>query len=385
MKNFLTFLALVPFLFSCEKQEKTDLSKLKLNESIEKIINFDDKLFIGVETVEYPFCLLIEVAASEKYSFDGIDLEGQKIYFQIDSEKLKTDSLTRFGGGHVDIQPLKNQKELQNSLTTFNAATEIYGVRIEMNTPNLQTEILKKLESKYGKGTKNTNSDNGLYWNIQKEHKYIFFAPDYERVIILNNTNLSKTCYWDTANGLVDFGGCEAEKYSQELVKNATKPEDVANKPIITIDKNWNINGLLLGKTTEKEFLASKISKSFEKMEEIDGETGNVTTVFYRDAYHDCYFYFETNKTNPTNKNGNTITSFTLDDLKKVNISFENGLQPGMSFNDALQLFDKKAIKETIINEGDLKFANYIIIANGIYKVSLVFNENMVFSGIRTR
>lgn len=382
MKRLLLLLAILPFMIFCNRPEKMDLLKLNLNEPIENVINFNDNLLVGVETVEYPFCLLIEVEKSEKYSFEGIDLKGLKIIFQISSEKLKTDSISRFGGAHIDLRPIKNENELKSTLSNFNAENKIYGVRIEMKTPSLKSEILKKIELKYGKGTKNPNTDNGLYWNLKKENKYIFFAPDYDKLIILNNTNLSKTCYWDIFNGLIDFGGCDNEKYTEELTKNRTKPEDVTNKPIIKIDKNWNINNLITGKTTEEDFVQSETSKNFERVEEINGSSGDINQIMYQNEYHDFYFYFTTNLKNPENKKANIIKGFLLDDLKKVEISFENGLKAGMKFDDALKLFDKKIIKKTIKNEGELSFANYIIIKNAPYEVSLVFNEKLLFSGM---
>lgn len=378
MKKTIVLFTILHFIISCKGQEKTDLSKLNLNEPVEKIINFDDKLFIGIETVEYPFCLLLEVKNSEKYSFDGIDLKGQKIIFQINSEKLKTDSITRFGGGHIDLKTLKNETELNAVLVKFNAENKIYGVRIEMKNSNLKSDILKKIESKYGKGIKNPNTDNGLYWNVKKENKYIFFAPDYDRLIILNNVNLSKNCYWDTFNGLIDFGGCDNEKYTQELIKNSTKPEDVKNKPIIKIDKNWSLNGLVVGKTNEEDFVKSETNKNFERMVEINGSTGKISEIFYRNEYHDFYFYLSASKSNPQNEKENIINGYAINDFKKVEISFENGLKVGMKFEDVVKLFDKKMI----IDYEELRFANYIEIKNGPYKVNLNFDENKLFSGM---
>jgi hypothetical protein len=373
-------------MISCKGQGKIDLSKSILNEPIEQMINYDDKLLIGIETVEYPFCLLIENQESENYTFDGIDLKGQKIFFQINSEKLKTDSITRFGGGHINLVPLKSAEDLNENLKKFNADDKIYGVRIGIESQKLKTEVLKKLQSKYGKGTKNPNTDHGLYWNIKNENKFIFFAPDYERLIILNKTNLSKTCYWDTYNGIIDFGGCDNENYFQELVKNSTKPEDVKNKPIIKIDNNWNINELIVGKSTEEELTKSKVGKNLERMEEFEldenSENVKIKEIYYRDEYHDIYFYLNTNLKNIENKKTNIIKGYQFGDLKKVDISFENGLKGDMKFEEALKLFDKKLIKKTIINEGDLSFVNYIILKNDPYEVSLVFNEKMVFTGM---
>lgn len=378
MKKFLLLLILPFILASCRVQEKTDLSTLKLNESVESLINFDDEKTIGVETVEYPFSLLVELEKSKKYTFEGIDLSDQKIIFQINSEKLKTDSITRFGGGHIDLQHFKNQNELSKILKDYKADDKIYGVRVGIETKKLQIDVLKKLQSKYGEGTKNPNTDHGLYWNIKNENKYIFYAPDYGRLIILNNTNLSKTCYWDTFNGLIDFGGCNNETYTQELIKNATKPEDVKNKPKIKIDKNWNINGLVVGKTNEIDFVKSKTNISFERIQEINGGTGDITDIYYQNKYHDYYFYFSVNKTNPENKIGNIISGFSINNFKKVDITFENGLKVGMKFEDVVKLFGKNSI----IDFEELKFSNYIEIKNAPYKVTLIFDDNMLFSGI---
>jgi hypothetical protein len=378
MKKLLLLLAILPFMIFCNGPEKMDLSKLELNEPIENVINFNDNLLVGVETVEYPFCVLLEVENSEKYNFEGIDLKGQKIIFQINAEKLKTDSISRFGGAHIDLKTIKNENELKSTLRNFNGETKIYGVRIEMKTPSLKSEILKKIELKYGKGIKNPNTDKGLYWNLKKENKYIFFAPDYDRLIILNNANLSKTCYWDTFNGLIDFGSCDNEKYTKELIKNATKPEDVTNKPIIKIDENWNVNNQIIGKTTEEDFVKSENSKNFERVEEINGSSGDINQIMYQNEYHDFYFYLSASKINPKNRKENLIVGYAINDFRKVEISFENGLKVGMKFDDVVKLFDKNSI----IDYEDLKFANYIEIKNGPYKTTLNFDEKMLFSGM---
>ena len=376
MKKILLLLAILPFMISCNGQEKIDLSKSTLNEPIEKIINYDDKLLIGIETVEYPFSLLIENEESKNYTFDGIDLKGEKIIFQINSEKLKTDSISRFGGAHIDLIPLKNKNELKSSLNNFMADNKIYGIRIEMKNQSLKSKILKKIELKYGKGTKNPNTDNGLYWNVKKENKYIFFAPDYERLIILNNTNLSKTCYWDTFNGLIDFGGCDNEKYTDELTKNRTKPEDIKNKPIIKIDKNWNINSLIIGKSTEGDFVKSEMSKNFERMLTTDADL-NVLSLSYDNNYNDTYFYFETKGKNADNQTNNFLVGYNISNLKKNDVAFENGLKPEMKYEDVIKLFDKNQI----LNYDDLKISNYIEIKNEPYKVTLNFDGNNKFSG----
>ncbi|MDF2516036.1 MAG: hypothetical protein K0R59_1332 [Sphingobacterium sp.] len=376
MKKIISLTVLTLF-FSCRSQEKIDLATLNLNEPIEKVSSFDDALLMGVETVEYPFCLLLEVEKSKKYSFDGIDLEGQRIIFQIDAEKLKTDSITRFGGGHINLKPLKNIDELNAALKSYGAESKIYGIRIELKTPKLQTDILKKLEAKYGKGTKNPNTDHGLYWNVKAQNKFIFYALDYSRLIILNNTDLSKSCYWDVMNGLIDFGGCNNEKYMADLMKNATKPEDVKEKSTIKIDKNWNMNDLVVGKTTEEDFVKSFTNKGFERITEIDGMTGKTNEIYYQNKYHDVYFYFTASKGNPDNQKENFINGYAINDFRKVDISFENGFKPGLKFEEVLKLLEKLKIAYNPVD-----FANYIEIKTSPYKVTLNFNDRMLLSGM---
>lgn len=376
MKKIIS-LAVLTLFFSCGSQEKIDLATLNLNEPIEKVSSFDDALRIGVESVEYPFSLLLEVEKSKKYRFDGIDLEGQRIIFQIDAEKLKTDSITRFGGGHINLKPVKNMDELNAALKSYDAESKIYGIRIDLKTPKLQTDILKKLEAKYGKGTKNPNTDHGLYWNVKAQNKFIFYAPDYSRLIILNNTDLSKSCYWDVMNGLIDFGGCNNEKYMADLMKNATKPEDVKEKPTIKIDKNWNINDLVVGKATEEDFVKSSTNKRFERMTEIDGMTGKTNEIYYQNNYHDFYFYFTASKGNPDNQRENFINGYAINDFRKVDISFENGLKPGLKFGEVLKLLEKLKIAYNPVD-----FANYIEIKTSPYKVTLNFNDRMLLSGM---
>lgn len=370
-------IAFLPLIISCKSQEKTDLATLTLNEPIEKVSSFDDDLRIGVETVEYPFSLLLEVEKSKKYSFDGVDLEGQRVIFLIDAEKLKTDSITRFGGGHIDLKPAKNSKALNDALKNYDAQSKIYGVRIELKTPELQASILKKLEARYGKGTKNPNTDNGLYWNVKAQNKFIFYAPDYKRLIIFNNTDLSKTCYWDIMNGLIDFGGCDNEKYMANLMKNATKPEDVKEKPTIKIDKDWNINRFICGKTTEEEFTKSATNKRFERMTEFDGATRKISEIYFQNNYHDFYFYFAVSKTNPDNPKENLLSGYAINDFRKVNIWFENGLKPGLKFEEVLKLLDKHKIAYNPVD-----FANFIEIKTTPYKVTLNFNDKMLLSGM---
>lgn len=366
MKKIIVQFVAFFILFSCNGQEKTDLSKLNLNEKIEDVINFNDQLHIGVETVEYPFSLLLEVDNAENYNFEGIDLSGQKLLFHINSEVLKTDSITRFGGGHSNRQPLKNRKNLSEVLKNYKAEDKIYGFRLEMNSDKLKSEILKKLETQYSKGNKNPNTENGLYWNIKKENKLIFYAPDYDRLIFINNTNLSKKCYWDNMNGILDFGGCDKETYMESLMKNATKPKDVTNKPIIKIDKNWNFNQVILDKTSESEF--SKTYKNFKKMQSL-GKDGIVLELWFEDTYHDFWVNFNTKK---------IVNGYSLQNLDKVDIIFDNGLKSRMSYEEILKLFPK----EKISNYNELAYSNFIEIQENNHKITLNFDGEKKFIGL---
>lgn len=356
-------------LFSCKSQVQTDLSKLKLDESIADIIDFKDKISIGVETVEYPYCLLVELENASNYSFDGINLKGQRIIFQIDAEALKTDSLTKLGGAHYDLEPLKNQKKLDSVLTKYKAKNKIYGFRILTDDKTLQQALLKKIESKYGKGTKNPNTDNGLYWNLKKEHKYIFFALDYGRLIILNNTNLSKTCYWDLMNGSIDFGGCDNERYSKELTKNTTKMADIKNKPKIVIDNNWNFDTFILGKSDESSFVKSALSKNSERtlvMDEVHPQ------VIYKNYYNNIFLHFTWNKGGEENQKVNILEGYSLDDFNGVEVTFQNGIKPFSTKDELVKLIGK----DNIVNYDELKISDYIEIKNPDYQIRLLFSKD---------
>lgn len=375
--KFISF-CLLAFSVSCKKEVKVDLSKLQLNEKIEKVISYNDSLSIGVETVEYPFCLLIEVNNSVKYNFDGIELKNQNIVFQINSELLKTDSITRSGGGHIDLKPLRNGTDLKKTLKKFKAENFIYGIRIEMDTTDRKKEILKKIELKYGKGTKNLNTDNGLYWNLKKQNKYIFYAPDYNRLIILNCTNLSKTCYWDVVNGLIDFGGCDKENYFKDLLVNTTKPEDIKNKPKIKIGKNWNINGLTIGQSNENDFKKSTINKNFERATVIEGSSGDIKELSYNNEYNYCYFFFNSTQKNNDNPNFNILKAYSISDFERVEISFENGLLPLCSRAQLLKKFNKDEIE----NYNDYTYSNNIKIKNNLLDIGLYFNDKDQLSSL---
>ncbi|MBK1896420.1 hypothetical protein [Chryseobacterium paridis] len=375
--KYISYIFFSFLMIACNGQEKIDLSKLNLNEPIEKVIDFKDKNALEVNTVEYPFCFFIEREDSEKFTFDGIDLKGQKVFFQINSERLKTDSITKFGGGHFNMQGFKDKTELSKILKDYKADPVIYGFRIEMKTPNLKKEILKKLESKYGKGVKNPNTDHGLYWNVKKENKYIFYAPDYDRLIVLNSSNLSKKCYWDSMNGLIDFGGCNNEEYTKDLTKNRTDPKDIKNKPVLKIDKNWNINDLTLGSATEADFVTSSINKKFERLI-TNGPKGELQEVMQQNTYNNFYFYFIPGKNGENDPKNNILKGYSINDFEAVDVAFANGLKKGMKGEDVLKIIDKN----DIVGDVGLKYSNYLEIKNPTYKINLIFDDNKLFSSM---
>ena len=215
MKKALLLLAILPFFMACNGQEKMDLLKLNLDEPVETLISENESTnkFIGTESVEYPFAILVGDADANKFSVSDIPVK--KVYFLL-SSKINNHNINSEG------QIFKTKKQLINNLNELkkkNIDNRIFGFRAVITDEKSKSEIKKLLIVKYGKGTENPNNENGLFWNIKPENKYIFFAPDYDRLIILNNTNMSKTCYWDNMNGMIKLGNadCETETYFKEM------------------------------------------------------------------------------------------------------------------------------------------------------------------------
>lgn len=200
-----------------KRDYQVNLATLKLDERVSELIKYDERNLAGINTVEVPFAAIVECRKSTAFTFNNIKLEQVNVVFQIHSDVTKTDTSLHDGMGHLQVSSFKTKDELNQRLKALNADSVIYGYRIELNSPELTSQLLGELTRLYGKGTKNPNTDNGLYWNLAKENKFIFFAPDYDRLIVLNNSRLSKTCYWDNINGLIDFGGCNKEKYLEDL------------------------------------------------------------------------------------------------------------------------------------------------------------------------
>ncbi|ANF52223.1 hypothetical protein A0O34_17615 [Chryseobacterium glaciei] len=218
MKQLLLILVL-PFITYCSKAEQTDLATLKLNEPVENLLSETSLKSIGTNSVEYPFAILAEDTDSTKFVFSNIPVD--KVYFLLPA-KVNNDSVMKNGGGRFDGTFFKTKKQLENNLKILekqNISSEIFGFRAEIKGKKNQNGVKQLLIKKYGNGKKNPNTDNGLYWNVKNENKYIFFAPDYDRLIVVNSKNLSKTCYWDLQNGIINIGAekCDSDKYFKEM------------------------------------------------------------------------------------------------------------------------------------------------------------------------
>jgi hypothetical protein len=206
-------------IIACQSKPPVDLAKLALNEKIENVIDFGDTNRMGIETMELPVAMMLESEGSNHYTFNGIVLEKARIMFQVKSDKIRTDEAFHQGSAMINSVILKSQDSLKSYLKYYGADSNIYGFRLHLNTDDIKSKIKNELIKLYGTGTKNPNTDNGLYWDIKKENKFVLFAPDYDRLIIINNSNLSKSCYWDNMNGFIDFGGCDTNDYNLNLLK----------------------------------------------------------------------------------------------------------------------------------------------------------------------
>ena len=49
-------------------------------------------------------------------------------------------------------------------------------------------------------------------------------------------------------NGAIDFGGCNMDAYTKELLKNTHPKKEANDKPSVKVDKDWNLNHFVLGK-----------------------------------------------------------------------------------------------------------------------------------------
>lgn len=217
-------LLLLLVLLSCQKiTPAIDLLSLSMDEPLEKVVYAGkENILIGISTMEAPNSLAVWVSDSPNYSIDGYALDVVDVYFKIHS-KVATETLKKrmeagSGGASIDMKPAKTNETIRKLLAEFKADPNVYACMIQLKDKDLP-EVGKRLIARYGKGTKNPNSDNGIYWDLKKENKFVLFAPDYSYLTIINKTTVSKTCYYDGFNGIIDFGGCDKEQYMKDFYK----------------------------------------------------------------------------------------------------------------------------------------------------------------------
>jgi hypothetical protein len=212
-----TFLCLL--LFSCEEKPRVDLAKLTFTEKAENVINFEDKYFGGVNTMDAPLAFGLQASKSSSFAFNGLKIDTAYITFLLRSDKIRKDTSLYQGGATADQGAVANRADLQKLLKKFQADSMIYGYRLGIKTEALQSALLKQLIKLYGPGTKTLDTDHGLHWNLKTQHRFVFYAPDYRDLLVIDNTHLSKNCFWDPATGNVDFGGCNIVQYKSNLLK----------------------------------------------------------------------------------------------------------------------------------------------------------------------
>lgn len=204
---------------SCKPESRIDLSTLHLNEQVKDLVRWKSKgITVGMSTVEVPDAMILTNAVTDSYSFNNIPLDSATVIFKLTSPayRKKIQALMHGGGGHMEMERVSNADELSAMLKKEQADGTINGCLIEMTDAQLPV-IRNTLTGLYGQGIKNPNTTNGLYWKLDKENKLILLAPDYHFLILLNTTGISKTCYWDAMNGMLDLGGCNSEEYMKHL------------------------------------------------------------------------------------------------------------------------------------------------------------------------
>ncbi|UOE50833.1 hypothetical protein MTO98_07055 [Mucilaginibacter sp. SMC90] len=216
IKN-LSLLLICTLLLACNEKQRVDLAQLTFTEKASDVINYDDRYAGGVNNVDAPYSFALQASHSSSFSFNGLKIDSAEIIFQLRSDKIRTDTSLYQGTATVNQEHVANAPELRKLYVKFQSDSVIYAYRLGLKTKTLQSAVLKELIKLYGPGTKNPNTDNGLYWNVKARHLFVFYAPDYHWLIVANNTHLYKNCFWDSSTGNIDFGGCDIKAYQKFL------------------------------------------------------------------------------------------------------------------------------------------------------------------------
>jgi hypothetical protein len=214
----ISFALLCLLLLSCKEKARVDLAKLTFKEKAENVINYDDKYFGGVNTIDAPLAFGLQASKSSSFAFNGLKIDSAYITFLLRSDKIRKDTTLYQGGATADQGAVTNRADLHVLLKRFQADSVIYGYRLGIKTEALQSAVLKELIKLYGPGTKTLDTDHGLHWNLKAQHRFVFYAPDYRGLLVIDNTHLSKACFWDPTTGNVDFGGCDIAQYKSNLL-----------------------------------------------------------------------------------------------------------------------------------------------------------------------
>ncbi len=83
----------------------------------------------------------------------------------------------------------------------------------------------------------------------------------------------------------------DSGKSVEELTGNTVNLQDTS-KLIIRIDKDWSINDLVLGKSSEADFLNSGDTLNFEKMINMEFSDDNPMELAYANEYNNVYLHF---------------------------------------------------------------------------------------------
>ncbi|HCO68223.1 MAG TPA: hypothetical protein DIT04_10780 [Dysgonomonas sp.] len=171
---------------------------------------------------------------------------------------------------------------------------------------------------------------------------------------------------------------CSSSNNIESTELSSDEPvKDIPHKPIIKIGKDWSVNGLILGKSNNTDFEKTDLSHSLEKT--ASTTNGHFINIVYRGGFSsNLYFHFHSKEGVFSNRKDILFEGYFIDDFKYVSISFENGLDPGIPFNEAISLFGESQIE--MYEETDT--SSYISIVHDIYSIVLYFDENKLFSGI---
>jgi hypothetical protein len=76
-------------LCSCKEKTRVDLAKLTFTEKAEKVINYDDKYFGGINTVDASLAFGLQASKSNSFAFNALKIDSADITFLLRSDKIR--------------------------------------------------------------------------------------------------------------------------------------------------------------------------------------------------------------------------------------------------------------------------------------------------------